>query len=412
MSTSEAFAKANMDVYPYGPTVSPESVRMDERRLAGVVYRFKKQQSSGAFPGGQLVVRRAGKPVVNEALGIARGLCAQENHHPLQVQPQTAFPVLSAGKPLAAICIALLEDRGMLDIDAPIARIFPEFGKHGKGQITTLDVLTHRSGILMPDLVSKPHLWADREAVQTALINTVPKYPRGTLAYHPYEYGWVLNEVMLRVDGRSLPDFFVYEFAVPLQLPALRYGLAGRNPESVAFTYWLGGEKANIAGINVAEGFESQNSVIFLEARNPATSLVCDAASLAAFYEFLVNGGRTPAGQLLISEKTLKKYTTLQVSSWDRSLQTFTSLGRGFVVGSIFLSTFGWWNTGQCFGHAGGFSSLAFGDYRTGISAAIITNGNRSMSDFMKRFIPLANGLRNARWRRHGERNVKEQNHE
>ena len=396
MSTSESFDKANLDVYPYGPAVSPESVGMDERRLTRVVERFKKQQASGAFPGGQLVVRRAGTPVVNETLGIARRLRAQENHPPLQVQPQTAFPVLSAGKPLAAICIALLEDRGMLDIEAPIARLFPEFGKYGKEQITTLDILTHRSGILMPDFVRKPHLWADREAVQTALINTVPRYRRGILAYHPYEYGWLLNEIMFRVDGRSLPDFFAEELADPLQLPALRFGLAGREPESVAFNYWLGAEKVNIAGINVAEDFESQNSVTYLEARNPATSLVCDAASLAAFYEFLVNDGRTPAGQQLIPEKTLKKYTTIQVSSWDRSLQTFTSLGRGFVVGSPLISTFGWWNTGQCFGHAGGFSSLAFGDYRTGISAAIITNGNRSMSDFMKRFIPLAHGLRNA----------------
>jgi CubicO group peptidase (beta-lactamase class C family) len=139
-----------------------------------------------------------------------------------------------------------------------------------------------------------------------------------------------------------------------------------------------------------------QNSQAFLEARNPATSLVCDASSLTAFYEFLVNGGRTPAGQQLISEKTLKKYTTVQVSAWDRSLQAPLSLGRGFVVGSLFPSTFGWWNTGQCFGHAGGFSSLAFGDYRTGISVAIITNGNRNMNDFLKRFVPLAHGLRNA----------------
>ena len=384
------------DTYPYDPLVSPESVEMDERRLAKVVDLFKKQQSSGAFPGGQLVLRRAGKMVLNEALGIARGLRAQEPHPPLQVQPQTAFPVLSVGKPLAAVCIALLEDRGMLDVNAPIAQIFPEFGKYGKAQITTLDVLTHRSGILMPDFVGKRHLWGDREAVQTALIETVPTYPRGTLAYHPYEYGWVLNEIMLRVDGRSLPDFFVDEFAVPLQLPALRYGLAGRSPESVAFMYWLGGSKVNVAGINVAEGFETQNEELFFESRNTSVTLICDAASVAAFYEFLVNGARTPAGQQLISEKTLKKYTTLQVSAWDRSLRTFMSLGRGFAVGSLFISNFGWWNTGQCFGHGGGFSSLAFGDYRTGISAAIITNGNSGMGDFIKRFVPLADGLRKA----------------
>lgn len=219
---------------------------------------------------------------------IARGLRAQEEHPPMQVQPQTAFPVLSTGKPLVAICIALLEGRGRLDVEAPIVKIFPEFGKHGKDQITTLDVLTHRLGMLMPDFVKKRHLWGDRESVQTALIETIPTYPRGILAYHPYEYGWMLNEIMIRVDGRALPDFFVDELAVPLQLSALRYGLAGRDIDSLVLTYWLGGEKVNVARINVA------------------------------------------------------------------------------------------------------------GDYRTGISAAIVTNGNRGMSDFIKRFVPLAHGLRKA----------------
>jgi len=394
MSMNTSISK--MDTFPYSPLSSPDSVGMDECRLTRVIGLFKRQQSSGAFPGGQLVVRRLGKLIVNESLGIARGFRSHEKDPSIQVQPDTPFPVLSAGKPLAAVCIALLEDRGMLNVEAPIVQTFPEFGKHDKDQITTLDVLTHRSGILMPDFVRKHHLWGNREAVQTALIETVPSYRRGTLAYHPYEYGWILNEIMLRVDGRSLPDFFAEELAIPLQLPDLRFGLAGRAIDSLAFTYWLGSEEVNIARINVAEDFEMQNSETFLETRNPATSLVCDASSLSAFYEFLVNGGRTSAGQQLVSEATLKKYTTLQFAEWDRSLRTPLSIGRGFVVGSLFLSTFGWWNTGQCYGHAGGFSSLAFGDDCTGISAAIITNGNRSMSDFMKRFIPLSHGLRSA----------------
>lgn len=170
---------------------------MDERRLAKVVDLFKKQLSSRAFPGGQLVLTRAGKLIANVALGIARGLRAQEVYSPMQVQSNTPFPVLSANKPLAAICIALLEDRGMLDVEAPIVKVFPELGKHGKDQITTVDVLTHRSGILIPDSVRKPHLWGNRQAVLTELIETVPTYPRDILAYHPYEYGWLLNEIMI-----------------------------------------------------------------------------------------------------------------------------------------------------------------------------------------------------------------------
>lgn len=385
-----------MTTLPHEGSVKPESVNIDPGKLAKVVELFQDQQRSGAFPGGQLVLRRNGKLVLNEAVGIARGLRPNENIPPAQVQTQTPFPVLSAGKPLAAIVIAMLEDRGELDVHAPIAHIFPDFAQHGKERITTLDVLTHRSGILMPDFVKNPHLWGDREAIQKALIDTVPSYARGTLAYHPHEYGWILNEIVLRVDGRSLPDFFVEEIALPLQLPALQFGLADRDINSLAFTYWLGEEKVLVAGINVAQDFEAQNSEQFLNARNPATSLVSDAASLAAFYDFLLSNGKTPTGQQLISVKKLRQYTSRHVLSWDKSLRMLIAVGRGFVVGTRFPSTFGWWNTNSCFGHAGGFSCLAFGDYSTNISAAIVTNGNRSLTDFAKRFLPLSHGIRKA----------------
>jgi CubicO group peptidase (beta-lactamase class C family) len=250
--------------------------------------------------------------------------------------------------------------------------------------------------MLMPDFVASPHLWGDRTAIQQALIETIPSYPRGTLAYHPHEYGWLLSEVVQRVDGRSLPDLFVDEFAAPLKLPALRFGLAGRDPKTVAFSYWLGLSEVLVAGVNVAQNFEEQNSPDILEAMNPATSLVCDAGLLAAFYDFLLAGGRTPDGRSLLSEETVRNYTTRQLLAWDRSLRTPLALGRGFVVGAWFPSTFGWWNTGSCFGHAGGFSCLAFGDHRKKLSVAIVTNGNRNMQDVLKRIVPLAHRLRRA----------------
>jgi CubicO group peptidase (beta-lactamase class C family) len=283
-----------------------------------------------------------------------------------------------------------------LDVSTPIAEIFPKFAKNGKDQITMLDVLTHRSGILMPDFVRKVQSWGDTEAIRDALINTTPTYPRGTLAYHPHEYGWILNEVVLRVDGRSLAAYFAEEIATPLKLPALRFGLGDRDINSMAFSYWLGEDNVNVAGVNVAKDFEKQNSIEFLDAKNPATSLVTDASSLAALYDFLLNGGRTRSGQQLISEGTIKAYTSRQVLSWDRSLNTPLAVGRGFIIGMRLPSTFGWWNTNLCFGHAGGFSSLAFGDFHTNISVAIVTNGNKSTTDFVNRFVPLAHGLRNA----------------
>ncbi len=56
--------------FPYEDPVDPESVEMDAGRVAGVVDLFQKQQTCGSFPGGQLVVRRYGKMILNRAIGI------------------------------------------------------------------------------------------------------------------------------------------------------------------------------------------------------------------------------------------------------------------------------------------------------------------------------------------------------
>jgi CubicO group peptidase (beta-lactamase class C family) len=386
-----------MTSFPYENAVEPASLEMDARKLASVVERFRQQSATGAFPGGQLVVRRNGKPVLNEVVGIARGYRNEEAVPSISVTPQTPFPCHSCGKPLAAIVVAMLEDRGKLDINAPISEVFPEFGRNGKEAITTLDVLTHRSGVLMPHLANQLELWNDNEAMEREVAGVTPTYPRGTLAYGPGEFGWILSEVVRRVDGRSLTEYFTEEIATPLRLPSLRFGLAGRALDSLSHQYWLGKDKVMVAGFNAAYKFEEMtNAKLFFDSLNPAFTLITDAASLAAFYDFILKGGVTASGERLISEQVLRQYTTRHVFGLDKSLKTFLAVGRGFLLGTLTPSFYGWWNTKQCFGHAGVFSCLAFGDYQTNLSVAIFTNGNRGIGDFLKRFLPMTHGIRKA----------------
>lgn len=72
------------------------------------------------------------------------------------------------------------------------------------------------------------------------------------------------------------------------------------------------------------------------------------------------------------------------------------AVGLGFQTGMIFPCTYGYWNTHTCFGHSGCLSSVAFADHQTGLSVAVVTNGNRGPLDFGSRFIPLAHQLRKA----------------
>lgn len=383
--------------FPYEDPVDPGSVGLDAGMLYQAVEEFCDQQQRGTFPGGQMVVRRNGKLVLNEVCGVGRGWRDEEGIAPVEVQPDTPFPVLSAGKPLAAVALAMLEDRKELDVETPVAEYIPEFWQNGKASITILDVLTHRSGLSLPGLIADCSVWQDRQAILDQLIEAQPVHPRGTIMYAAYEYGWLLSEVFLRAAGCSLPKFIHEKISTPLGLPAMQMGLAGRDAHSLAWTYWLGKKKMMVSKVNVAENFEERNnSIEQIESLNPAVSLVSDAASLAAFYEFLVKGGVTHAGERLISQETLARYTTRNVFGFDRSSNFLSSLGRGFMVGSKFVSSFGWWGTEECFGHLGGFSSIGFGDHATRIAGSIVTNGNRDFLDVIRRFFPLIGKLRKA----------------
>lgn len=385
------------DNYPYESAVDASEVGMDPDGIRKVAQVFLSQQQRGEFPGGQLVVRRGGKVVLKLACGIARGWQGRGGDTLINVQDDTPFPVYSTGKPMAAVVIAMLESQGLLDVSKPVARVLPEFAGLGRDEITILDVLTHRAGIILSDLIGNHKIWNDRNAVWQHLLQTPPRYPRGTFAYMPAEYGVILDQLATRLTGQSISEVFQSRIASPLGLCNMHYGLGAHRLDELAWSYWQGKDRYVIAGMDVADRFEEKNNdpAVFA-AGNPAFGMVADAANLAAFYELLTNGGRTRNGDQVLKEGSIKLYTTRQVSGWNKSVNTYLSLGRGFMLGTLTPSFYGWWRTGSCFGHAGMFSSLAYGDHQTGLAVAIITNGNKSIGNFFSRFVKITHGLKMA----------------
>lgn len=383
--------------YPYEAAVNASEVGMNPHGIQSVADAFLNQQRQGEFPGGQLVVRRRGKVVLKLACGIARGWQGRGGDTLVNVQDNTPFPVYSTGKPMAAVVIAMLESQGLLDVSKTVVSVLPEFAGLGRDEITILDVLTHRAGIILSDLIHNHKIWKDNDAVWQHLLKTPPRYHRGTFAYMPAEYGLILDQLATRLTGQSIAGVFQSQFAAPLGLHNMHYGLGSHGLNELAWSYWQGKDRYIIAEMDVADRFEEKNNdpAVFA-AGNPAFSMVADAANLAAFYELLTNGGRARNGEQIIKEEFVNRYTTRQVSGWNKSVGTYLSLGRGFMLGTATPSFYGWWGTGGCFGHAGMFSSLAYGDHKTGLSVAIVTNGNKSLGNFFSRFIKITHGLKRA----------------
>lgn len=316
---------------------------------------------------------------------------------PVSTAPQTRFNVHSASKPLVALAVAALEEEGRIDVTAPVARYLPEFGGRGRDAITVLDVLTHRAGVPLPEFTSHPERWRDPAAVRAALAAAEPRFPRGTLAYLPVEFGWILAEVVTRLAGEPFADFLRRRLLAPAGLDGMRFTADADEFAASARCCWVGRKAVRLHGVDLREQFERVwNDPAVLTAPVPGASLLCDAAHLAALYELLVRGGVTTAGQRLLREETVARYTHRAFSGFDRANRVPLSVARGFLTGAPWPSIYGLWGSSGCFGHAGGFSTLAFADRKTGLAAAIVTNGNAGPGDFFRRFRPLAEALRRA----------------
>lgn len=333
------------------------------------------------IPGGQLVVLHRGEVVLDEAFGVARGFRPEEGVPPEPMTRDRELLVFSAGKPVVGIAAALLATRGQLDLDAPVSSLWPEFAQHGKGDITVLDVLTHRAGVFAPELIRAPERWLDLDEVARRMAAVVPRYRRGTFAYMPYEFGWIVGELIRRVTGRDFGRFVAEEIAAPAGLSPFDFGVSAERASRAARAYWLGTRKTVVAGDDLAPHFEALNSrPEAMMAVVPGAGLTTTARALARFYQWILEGCPAAGGGApLVAPEQLARTVGRNVAGFDRSNRVPLAVGRGFVVGTWWPSAYGPFGTSACFGHQGAFCSVGMVDADRQIVLALLTNGNHGL---------------------------------
>jgi CubicO group peptidase (beta-lactamase class C family) len=367
---------------------------IDLEKLERLKARFRRQQADGVFPGGQLAVMQGGRLLVDEAVGIARGFRGEEPSVPFT--PELRSGLFSAGKPLVGIAVALLEQQGRIDVEQPVASYFPEFGQNDKGAITVLDVLLHRSGVYLREIEAEYRSFGDWDGVLARVARATPRYSRGTLAYQPLGFGWILGEVVKRISGKPIERFLIEDLLAPAGLDGLELGVSVAEAPTIARSYWMDTAPPKLGG-EVLVGFEdAQNSLEQLTAILPGAGTVGTARALARFYAWLLDGAPARDGGVLIGPEILSKYVTPQTRGFDRTVRLPLVLGRGFGMGWFLPHPYGWWRTASCYGHAGNFSTLAWADPTIGCGIAVVTNGNRSPAKLVSRFAPLGSALRAA----------------
>jgi CubicO group peptidase (beta-lactamase class C family) len=130
----------------------------------------------------------------------------------------TIVCMMSVGKPMAALCLLRLVDRGTIDLEAPVADYWPEFAQAGKNAITIRQILGGQAGLMYADHAPTGSI-LDWAVMAEALAKQAPEWEPGTRgAYHSSTQGFLLGEVLRRVDGRFFDQFFAEEVAAPWAL--------------------------------------------------------------------------------------------------------------------------------------------------------------------------------------------------
>ena len=103
--------------------------------------------------------------------------------------------------------------RGQLAWDDTVAQYWPEFAKHGKDAVSIRHVLTHRGGFPETPRNCPGTVWQDWDYVVECMEDIIPDYPAGQImAYHPRNFGWVIGELVRRIDGRHIGVFLRRRF--------------------------------------------------------------------------------------------------------------------------------------------------------------------------------------------------------
>jgi CubicO group peptidase (beta-lactamase class C family) len=293
--------------------------------------------------------------------------------------------VFSATKGVTAICVNRLAERGELDLDAPIARVWPEFAARGKERITPRDVLCHRAGLAAVDgelTLAEVLAW---DPVVASIAAQAPQWEPGTAhGYHARSFGWILGELVRRTTGRSLGHWLADEVAKPLGLelwiglPASRLRRAARivppagGSDRVAEL--LGSSSLTARVMNgPADLFrydEMWNRADLLAAEMPSSNGVADARSLARLYAAAIG---PVDGVRLLAPATVAAASVPHSEGPDRVILLPSRFGLGFALPPFLGPACG----PASFGHPGAGGSLAFADPEAEIAFAYVMNEMR-----------------------------------
>jgi len=301
----------------------------------------------------------------------------------------TLVLVWSATKGIGSACVLHVLQEHSINLERRAAEFWPEFAQSRKNEITLAQLLSHQAGLCALDQRVDV---LDYDAVIRALEEQKPLWPPGTAhGYHARTFGFLLDELVRRIAGKPLSEYWQENFARPLNLD-FWIGLPKKQNSRVATMYAAKAGKppepkqfyADLVrpGTLARKTFTSPYGLNAISKMNdplvraqPIVSFggIGSASALAKFYSMLANGGKAD-GQTFFSGETLERTKTTLSDGVDRVFQMPTAFSAGFMKDARETTRRIFGPLRTCFGHPGAGGSHAFCDPENRIAFAYVMN--------------------------------------
>jgi CubicO group peptidase (beta-lactamase class C family) len=330
--------------------------------------------------GGGLCIQVGGQTVLDIWAGIADKDGKQAWH------TDTLVNLFSCTKTFTAVAALQMVAEGKLELDAPVANYWPEFAAAGKQHISLRQLLCHQAGLPAVRELLAPETLYDWAGMTAALAAEQPWWTPGEgHGYAPITYGWLVGELLRRLDGCGPGESVVARTVRPLGLD-FHIGLAESEFARVAHVSRIKGDLGDVAAQRLLKCmFSEPNSVSTRAFTNPPSIMTStnkaewrrmqqpaanghgNARSLAGFYSGLLSG-RLLDAQLLAELRREHSYGA------DKTLLTQTRFGLGCMLDqpTVANATFGL--SPQSFGHPGAGGSIGFADPEREVAFGFVTN--------------------------------------
>lgn len=360
----------------------PEDIGIDPERMEALFARAKRDVDDGIVPSAQVAVARNGRVAGMRTFGNA-----VQGGSEKPATDDTLYCIFSCTKAVVASAVWTLFEAGRLRLDEKVADIIPEFGTNGKDVVTVEQVLLHTGGFPMAPFASER--WGDRDALLEAFSQWRLNWqPDTSWEYHATSAHWVLSEIIYRRTSQDYKTYIRDRITGPLGLDELYIGLPHELQGRFAEVCYMGEpvEPPGGWGEVTPEAILNFNRPDVLAAGVPGGGGVTNAATVALFYQALVNGGESADGARILKPETIEFATRVRTEERHADKVFGVPVNRGLSViiagddGQAFMRGLGRTTSPRAFGHGGAGGQIAWGDPVTGISLGYMTNG---FTDYM-----------------------------